>query len=63
MTIVRIKNVFDSPRKSPINIPLFVFLAFLPASFFKVLNDCRFIKVCVVTELLNIVNSLHLYVF
>ena len=48
---VRIEDVLDSPWQSPINVPLLVFLALLPAAFFKVLDEHSLVEVCLVAEL------------
>lgn len=48
---IRIEYVLDSPRQRPVNVPLLILLAFLPATLLKVLDEHCFVEVRLVAEL------------
>ena len=51
MARVWVEYVLDSPRQRPVNVPLLIFLALLPAALLKILDEHCLVKVRLVAEL------------
>ena len=50
MTRIGIENILYSPWKSPINVPLLIFLALLPSALLKILDQGSLIQISFVTK-------------
>ena len=53
MARVGIEDVLDGPGQSPVDVPLLVFLALLPAPLLEILNQGGLVQIRFITKLLH----------